>query len=38
MPGGSCEADLFEIHTQPGFAIGQRAVLLRTRTGNILWD
>jgi glyoxylase-like metal-dependent hydrolase (beta-lactamase superfamily II) len=32
------EADLFEIHTQPGFAIGQRAVLLRTRTGNILWD
>lgn len=32
------EADLFEIHTQPGFAIGQRALLLRTPQGNILWD
>jgi len=32
------EADLFEIHTHPGFAIGQRAMLLRTSEGNILWD
>jgi hypothetical protein len=32
------ETDLFEIHTQPGFAIGQRALLLRTPEGNILWD
>jgi glyoxylase-like metal-dependent hydrolase (beta-lactamase superfamily II) len=32
------EADLFEIHTEPGFAIGQRALLLRTPQGNILWD
>ena len=32
------EADLFEIHTQPEFAIGQRALLLRTPQGNILWD
>lgn len=32
------EPDLFEIHTQPQFAIGQRALLLRTPGGNILWD
>jgi hypothetical protein len=32
------ETDLFEIHTQPEFAIGQRALLLRTAQGNILWD
>ena len=32
------EADLLEIHTQPVFAIGQRALLLRTPQGNILWD
>jgi hypothetical protein len=32
------EADLFEIHTHPHFAIGQRALLLRTPKGNILWD
>jgi hypothetical protein len=32
------EEDLFEIHTRPGFAIGQRALLLKTREGNILWD
>ena len=32
------EADLFEIHTHPNFAIGQRALLLRTPAGNILWD
>jgi hypothetical protein len=31
-------ADLFEIHTHPNFAIGQRALLLRTPGGNILWD
>jgi hypothetical protein len=32
------ETDLFEIHTNPGFGIGQRALLLRTPEGNILWD
>jgi hypothetical protein len=32
------EPDLFEIHTHPGFGIGQRALLLRTPKGNILWD
>lgn len=32
------ETDLFEIHTSPGFGIGQRALLLRTPHGNILWD
>ena len=32
------EPDLFEIHSQPQFAIGQRALLLRTSDGNILWD
>jgi hypothetical protein len=32
------ETDLFEIHTHPGFGIGQRALLLRTSAGNILWD
>jgi hypothetical protein len=32
------ETDLFEIHTHPQFAIGQRALLLRTAQGNILWD
>jgi hypothetical protein len=32
------ETDLFEIHTHPQFAIGQRALLLRTPQGNILWD
>jgi glyoxylase-like metal-dependent hydrolase (beta-lactamase superfamily II) len=32
------ETDLFEIHTRPQFGIGQRALLLRTPEGNILWD
>jgi hypothetical protein len=32
------EPDLFEIHTHPGFGIGQRALLLQTPSGNILWD
>lgn len=32
------EPDLFEIRTQPDFGIGQRAFLLRTPHGNILWD
>ena len=32
------EPGLFEIETQPKFAIGQRAFLLRTPNGNILWD
>lgn len=32
------EPNLFEIHTTPNFAIGQRALLVRTDEGNILWD
>jgi hypothetical protein len=32
------ETGLFEIHTHPRFAIGQRALLLRTAQKNILWD
>ena len=32
------EPNLFEIHTHPDFAIGQRALLLRTPAGNFLWD
>ena len=32
------EPDLFGIGTTPDFAIGQRALLLRTPHGNILWD
>lgn len=32
------EADLFSIKTVPGFAINQRAFLIRTPQGNILWD
>lgn len=32
------EPDLFEIRSQPGFGIGQRAFLIRTSQGNILWD
>ena len=29
---------LWGIHTQPQFAIGQRALLLQTKHGGILWD
>jgi hypothetical protein len=32
------EPGLTEIHTRPQFAIGQRALLLETPRGNILWD
>ncbi len=32
------EAGLIEIHTTPTFAIGQRALVLRTSAGNVLWD
>ena len=32
------EPTLFEIHTEPEFAIGQRALLIRTPSGNFLWD
>ncbi len=32
------EPGLYSIHTQPGFAIGQRAFLLQTPNGNLLWD
>ena len=30
--------DLFALHTEPAFAIGQRALLVRTPVGNLLWD
>jgi hypothetical protein len=29
---------LWGIHTEPEFAIGQRALLLQTRNGGVLWD
>ena len=32
------ETGLFEIHTHPQFGIGQRALLLQTDQGNVLWD
>jgi hypothetical protein len=32
------EPNLFAIVTQPAFAIGQRALLVRTPHGNVLWD
>jgi hypothetical protein len=32
------EADLTGIGTEPSFAIGQRALLVRTPAGNLLWD
>jgi hypothetical protein len=32
------EAGLLSLHTVPRFAIDQRAFLLRTQGGNILWD
>ncbi len=32
------EPDLFGIGTEPAFAIAQRALLLRTPEGNVLWD
>lgn len=32
------EPDVIGIGSQPAFAIGQRALLLRTQAGNVLWD
>lgn len=32
------EPGLYSIHTEPHFAIGQRAFLLQTANGNLLWD
>lgn len=32
------ESGLHSIHTQPDFAIGERAFLVKTREGNVLWD
>jgi hypothetical protein len=32
------EAHLYSIHTEPQFAIGERAFLLQTSEGNVLWD
>jgi glyoxylase-like metal-dependent hydrolase (beta-lactamase superfamily II) len=32
------EPDLFGIGVQPGIGVGQRALLVRNREGNLLWD
>ena len=32
------EPGLYSIHTEPHFAIGQRAFLVQTPRGNLLWD
>jgi glyoxylase-like metal-dependent hydrolase (beta-lactamase superfamily II) len=32
------EPGVIGICTEPGFAIGQRAILIRTPAGNVLWD
>lgn len=32
------ETGLYSIHTQPDFAIGERAFLVKTSEGNVLWD
>jgi len=32
------EPGVFSIHTKPSFAIGQRAFLVKTTEGNVLWD
>jgi hypothetical protein len=32
------EPDLYGIGLEPGFGIGQRALLVRTPAGNVLWD
>ncbi|MFI5242952.1 MAG: MBL fold metallo-hydrolase, partial [Gemmatimonadales bacterium] len=32
------EPDLYGLGVEPRFAIGQRALLVRTPTGNVLWD
>ena len=32
------EEGLYSIHTEPHFAIGERAFLLQTPHGNVLWD
>jgi len=32
------EPGLYSIHTKPHFAIGQRAFLVQTLQGNVLWD
>ncbi len=34
----SLEAELTGIGMHPDFAIGQRAILVQTRHGNVLWD
>jgi hypothetical protein len=32
------ESDLYSINTEPKFGIGQRAFLIKTPKGNVLWD
>lgn len=32
------EPQLYALRTEPAFAIGQRALLVRTSEGNVLWD
>ena len=38
MPGANTSRACIGIGTQPAFAIGQRALLIRTPHGNVLWD
>jgi len=30
--------NIYSVHTEPRFAIGQRAIVIRTGHGNLLWD
>jgi len=32
------QENIYEIRTEPSFAIGQRAILIVTKNGNVLWD
>jgi hypothetical protein len=32
------EVGLYSVHTEPNFAIGERAFLVKTTEGNLLWD
>lgn len=38
LSAGASGVQLISIHTQPRLAIGQRAILIQTPGGNILWD
>jgi len=34
----SVDSRIWSISTEPKFGIGQRAMLLQTKDGNVLWD